>query len=114
MIKIYHNPRCKKSRAGLDYLQSKVEDVEIIKYLNDTPTAKELKDIIAKTGKEPVELLRKQEDYFKKHMKGKDLSNDQIIEEMAANPKIIERPIVVKENKAVLAQPPEEIDKILK
>ncbi|WP_462280266.1 arsenate reductase (glutaredoxin) [Salinivirga cyanobacteriivorans] len=113
MIKIYHNPRCKKSRAGLEYLQSKVKDFEIVKYLNDTPSIKELKEIIAKTGKKPGDFIRKQEEHFKRNMKGKELSDDQILEEMVSNPKIIERPIIVHDDKAVLGNPPEEIDKIL-
>lgn len=113
MIKIYHNPRCKKSRAGLDYLQSKEDNIQIVKYLNETLSAEELKEIIAKTGKPVEEMLRKQEDYYKKHLKGKGLDEEQLIEEMAANPKLIQRPIVEKSDKAVLGQPPEEIDKLL-
>ncbi|PLX14602.1 MAG: arsenate reductase [Salinivirgaceae bacterium] len=113
MFKIYHNPRCKKSRAGLAYLESKVDNFEIVKYLDDTLSSDQLKSLIDKTGKKPIEIIRKQEDYFKKNMKGKELSDNELIKEMAANPKLIARPIVEMGNKAVLAEPPEEIDKLL-
>jgi arsenate reductase (glutaredoxin) len=113
MIKIYHNPRCKKSRAGLAYLETKTSDFEVIKYLENNLSATELKELFDKTGKEPRDLLRKQEEYFKKNLKDKDLSDSELLKEMAAYPKLIARPIVEKDDKAVLAEPPGEIDKIL-
>jgi arsenate reductase len=113
MFKIYHNPRCKKSRAGLAYLESKVDNFEIVKYLDENLSSEQLKSLIDKTGMKPIDMIRKQEDYFKKNLKGKSLSDSELIEEMAANPKLIARPIVEKENKAVLAEPAEEIDKLL-
>lgn len=113
MIKIYHNPHCRKSRAGLAYLESKTSDFEIVKYLDDPLDFIQLKTLIAKTSKKPEELLRKQEDYYKRNLKGKSLSDDKLIEEMANNPKLIARPIIEKDDKAVFAEPPEELDKII-
>jgi arsenate reductase len=113
MIKIYHNPRCRKSRAGLDYLESKTSDFQIVKYLDNLLDFDQLKSLIKKTSKTPEELLRKQEDYYKKNLKGKTLSDDELIMEMVNNPKLIARPIIEIGDKAVLAEPPEEIEKIL-
>ncbi len=113
MIKIYHNPRCKKSRAGLNYLESKTDDFQIVKYLDEPLNPSELEKIIAKTGKKVHELIRKQEKYFKENLKGKTLSEKELIEHIINHPKLLARPIVETENKAVLAEPPEEIDQII-
>ena len=113
MIKIYHNPRCKKSRAGLAYLEGKTNDFQIVKYLDNPLTFEQLKELFAKTSKNPEDLIRKQEDYYKKNIKGKNLSKDKLIREMVNNPKLIARPIIESGDKAVLAEPPEELDKII-
>lgn len=113
MIKIYHNPRCRKSREGLAILEKSGQEFEIVKYLEDTPTKAELKDLVDQLGIEPIDLVRKNEAIWKEQYKGKTLSDDQILEAMAAHPKLIERPIVVKGNKAVLGRPPEQIKTIL-
>lgn len=113
MIKIYHNPRCKKSRAGLDYLQSKNVEFQIVKYLDDPFTISQLTVLLDKSGKEPEFFLRKQEDYYKKELKGQPLTSEQLIAAMVENPKLLARPIVENNTFAVLAQPPEEINKIL-
>ena len=109
MIKIYHNPRCSKSRQGLAILNDKKLDFEIVKYLDTPPTEDELKAIIAKLGIEPIALVRKGEAIWKENYKGKELSDAAIIKAMAENPKLIERPIVIKDNRAVLGRPPENI-----
>lgn len=109
MIKIYHNPRCSKSRQGLAILNDKKLDFEIVKYLDTPPTEDELKTIIAKLGIEPIALVRKGEAIWKENYKGKELSDAAIIKAMAENPKLIERPIVIKDNRAVLGRPPENI-----
>jgi arsenate reductase (glutaredoxin) len=113
MIKIYHHNRCRKSRAGLDYLNQKTKDFEIIDYLNHPLSETELADLIKLTGKKPFELVRTQEELYKKKYKGKSIVDAEWIKILAANPKLIQRPIVVIGNKAVLAQPPDELDKIL-
>jgi len=113
MIQIYHNPRCRKSREGLAILQKAKLDFEIVKYLDIPPTKKELTLIIEKLGIKPIELVRTKEVIWKDHFKGKELSDEEIVEAMISYPKLIERPIVIKNNKAVLGRPPENIKNIL-
>lgn len=113
MLKIYHNPRCAKSRAGLKYLTDNSIEYEIVEYLKSGFTANEIKNLILKTGMKPTDLVRTQEDYYKKNLKGKEFSNEKWYEILADNPKLLHRPIVVVGEKAVLAQPPENIDKII-
>ena len=109
MIKIYHNPRCSKSRQTLAILEEKVEQIEIIKYIENPPTAKELSEIIDLLGIEPIDLVRKHEYIWKENYSGKSLKSDDIILIMVQNPKLIERPIVVKNNNAVIGRPPERV-----
>jgi arsenate reductase (glutaredoxin) len=113
MITIYHNPRCRKSRAGLQYLQDKGVEPEIVEYLKDPLSFNELKEILKKLGKPPGEMIRKQEEIYKKVYKGKDLSDDEWIKAMIENPKLIQRPIVVKGKKAVWGDPAENIQDLL-
>jgi arsenate reductase (glutaredoxin) len=110
MIKIYHNPRCRKSRAGLQHLESKKLEFEVIDYLKHPLTASEIEKLISFTGLEAEKLLRKQEEHYKTRLKGKKLSTAQWAIEIASNPKLLQRPIVLKGNKAVLADPPENMD----
>ena len=108
-MKIYHNPRCSKSRQTLELIENSGTSVEIVKYLENIPGKDELKNIINLLGITPMQLIRKNEAIWKENYKGKDLSDDQIIDAMIANPKLIERPIVIKDNKAVLGRPPENV-----
>ena len=112
-MKIYHNTRCKKSRAGLQYLQAKGIEPEIIQYLKDKPFTEEtLKKLIEKIGKKPFEMIRKQEALYKKEYKGKELSDGEWIKIMSENPRLINRPIIETDDKAVWGDPVEEIEKI--
>lgn len=113
MIKIYHNNRCRKSREGLQILENSGKDFQIVKYLEDTPSKEELKEIIVLLGIEPIDLVRKNETIWKSNFKGKDLTNDEIIIAMVEHPKLIERPIVINNNKATIGRPPELIKSIL-
>ncbi|ULC58326.1 arsenate reductase (glutaredoxin) [Flaviramulus sp. BrNp1-15] len=113
MIKIYHNNRCSKSRCGLELLENSGKDYEIVKYLEDVPTKTELKNIIKLLGIKPIELVRKNEAVWKTEFKNKDLTDDLIIEAMVNNPKLIERPIVINGNKAVIGRPTEKILEII-
>ena len=113
MIKIYHNPRCRKSRAGLSYLQDKTDSFKTINYIKDGISQEEIRDILAKMKLPPSNIVRTQEDYYKKQLKGKDISGEEWIQILAENPNLIQRPIVVTEHKAVLGQPPENIDILL-
>jgi len=113
MIRIYHNPRCRKSRAGLEYLQDKTGDFETIDYIRNGISREEIREILAKMNTPPSNLVRTQEDYYKKKLKGKDIPDEDWIDILAENPRLIERPIIVTEHKAVLGQPPENIDNLL-
>lgn len=107
--KIYHNPRCSKSRQCLAILEEQTKDFEIIKYL-DTPLSKEeLLEIIELLQIKPIDLVRKQEAIWKENFKGKTLSDTEIVEAMVANPKLIERPIAIKDGKAIIGRPPENV-----
>lgn len=113
MIQIYHNPRCTKSRQGLALLEEAKVDFEIIKYL-DTPVQKEeLEEIISLLNIAPIQLVRKTEAIWKENFKGKELNDAEIIAAMVEFPKLIERPIVINGNKAVIGRPTEKISGIL-
>ena len=109
MMKIFHNPRCRKSRETLQLITEKGIDVEVVEYLNNVPSKEELKNIIQLLGISVEQLLRKGEAIYKDQFKGKTFSDDEWIDIMVANPKLIERPIVIKGNKAVLGRPPENV-----
>lgn len=94
-------------------LQDLNKEVEIINYINNPLTVSELKNIINLLGIMPIELVRVKESIWKENFKDKNLTDDEIIEAMVANPKLIERPIVVNGNKAVIARPIEKIDEII-
>lgn len=109
MITIYHNNRCSKSRSGLEILKNSGQEFEIINYIESVPDSAELKKIINLLNINPIDLIRKSEAIWKENYKGKTLSNPQIIDAMAKYPKLIERPIVIKGDKAVIGRPPEKI-----
>lgn len=113
MIKIYHNPRCSKSRQTLELLKEAGQEPEVIEYLKTPPTAAELKELLEKLNLKPEQVLRKGEQLYKEQYKGQQLSDDALIQVMAENPVLIERPIVVKGNKAVLGRPPENVKELL-
>jgi arsenate reductase len=112
-MKIFHNPRCRKSREGLQILEDSKKNFEVVLYLENPPSEKELKLIILKLGITPIELLRKGEADWKENFKGLDLSDDEIIKAMVTYPKLIERPIVISGDKAVIGRPPERIKDLL-
>ncbi len=113
MIKIYHNPRCRKSREGLQIIEESGQEFEIVKYLEEVPTKAELIRLIEKMGIAPLDLVRKNEAIWKENFKDKSLSDDEVISAMIEHPKLIERPIVVNGPKAVVGRPPEQIKSIL-
>lgn len=111
---IYHNTRCRKSRAGLKYLEDKGINPEIIEYLKDQAfTKKTLKEVLDKMSLNPLDIVRTQEAVYKQNYKGKDLSDDKWIEILVENPQLIRRPIIVKDNKAVLGDIVDHIDAVL-
>jgi len=113
MIKIYHNTRCRKSREGLAILENSNKKFEIVRYLDDIPSTESLTEIIKLLEITPIQLIRKTESIWKERFKGKEMSDAEIIEAMISNPKLIERPIVINNNKAVIGRPPENIISIL-
>ncbi|MFT6855224.1 MAG: arsenate reductase [Cyclobacteriaceae bacterium] len=113
MTVIYHNPRCGKSRDTLAILIEKGEDVQIVEYLKEVPTSEQLSEILALLGIAAEELIRKGETAYKENFKGKNLTEEEWISAMVAYPKLIERPIVVKNGKAAIGRPPENVLAIL-
>lgn len=105
MIQILHNSRCSKSRQCLSLIENSEKKFEVIKYLENPPTIAELTEIISKLEIEAIDLVRKKEKIWVEQFKDKVLSPKEIIEIMVKNPILIERPIVISENKAVVARP---------
>ncbi len=112
-MKIYHNNRCRKSRESLAILEASNQSFEIVNYLENPPSKKELIEILRMLELKPIGLIRKNEVIWKENFKGKALSDVEIINAMLEYPKLIERPIIVKNNKAVIGRSPEKIKEIL-
>ena len=110
---ILHNPRCGKSRDALKLLQDASVDVEVIEYLKTPPTAAQLETILNKLAMKPEELVRKGEAIYKEHYAGKTLSDAEWIAAMVEHPILIERPILVKGDRAVVGRPPERVSRLL-
>ncbi len=113
MIEIYHNPRCTKSREGLCELELINQPFKLIKYIENPLTKEQLKVVLEKLKYKPIELVRTKESIWIENYKGKNLSDDAIIEAMILHPKLIERPIIINGNKAIIARPKEKIKEIL-
>lgn len=113
MITIYHNPRCRKSREGLLILENSGKNFKIIKYLENLLSKEELEEILIKLEIEPIDLVRKSEKIWKEQFKGKELSKDDIVDAMVNHPKLIERPVVINNEKAVIGRPSSKILEIL-
>jgi arsenate reductase len=112
-ITIWHNPRCSKSRDSFKLLEEKGIDAEVIKYLDTPPTKEELKEVLKMLGIAPRELMRTKEEIYKE-LNLKDEDNDEkLIEAMVENPKLIERPIVIKDGKAVIGRPLEKVVELI-
>ncbi|MCG3166068.1 MAG: putative protein YfgD [Bacteroidia bacterium] len=110
---IYHNPRCTKSRETLALLEKKKVKPEVVEYLKTPPSATELKALLKKLGLSVQEIIRKKEPLFIEKFKDKKLSDEKWITVLVKNPVLIERPIVVKGNKAVIGRPPENVFTLL-
>lgn len=108
-MKIYHNPRCSKSRQALNLLKEKGVTPEVVEYLKEVPTFEEMKKLLQQLNMKPEDILRKGEEIYKKEFKGKNFTDDEWIKIMIENPKLIERPIIVKGNKAIVGRPPEKV-----
>jgi len=112
-MKIYHNPRCSKSRQGLAMLREANVDLEIIEYLKNPLTESELKGLLQKLDIPAIALVRKNEAVWKEQFKNKNLSESELIEAMVAFPKLIERPIIENGDIAVIGRPIEKISAII-
>ena len=112
-IKIFHNNRCSKSRQALAIANQLSNNVQVIDYMNCRVLKSELKQVLKELKMTPEDLLRKNESDYKEHVKGKNLNNDQMIDLMLEYPKLIERPIVICEGRAIVARPPEMVNGFL-
>lgn len=109
MIVIYHNPRCSKSRETLEILETKNADYEVIKYLDVALGSEKLGKIIKILNIKPIELVRKNEAIWKENFKDLNFTDEELIQVMAKYPQLIERPIVINGDKAVIGRPPKRI-----
>jgi arsenate reductase len=113
--RIYHNPRCSKSRQALSMLEEKGIKPEVILYMDTPPSASQLEQVIHQLGITPRELLRRGEDEYRElNLAEPTLTDSQLIDAMVAHPKLIERPIIVKGSRAVLGRPPENVLTLIK
>ncbi|WP_456412576.1 arsenate reductase (glutaredoxin) [Thiolapillus sp.] len=113
-IKIYHNPRCSKSRQTLQLLVDNNLKPEIVEYLKTPPSREELEQVLAMLNLEPRKLMRtKEKEYKALGLDNPDLGHDDLITAMLENPKLIERPIVIKDGKAAIGRPPQQVLEIL-
>ncbi|AVM54647.1 arsenate reductase (glutaredoxin) [Capnocytophaga sp. oral taxon 864] len=113
MITIYHNPKCSKSRCGLELLKDSGKEYQIVDYLKKGISKEELKNLLTKLQMSPIELVRTKENIWKEQFKGKMLTDDEVIEAMIQYPQLIERPIVIVGDKAVIGRPTERIKEII-
>lgn len=113
MLKIYHNNRCSKSRQALELIQNSGQEVEVVEYLKTPPTTDELRHILKMLNLKPEQLLRKGEAIYKEQYKGRELTDEEWLQAMAEHPVLLERPIVVKDDKAVIGRPPENVLELL-
>lgn len=113
-VTLYHNPRCSKSRQALQLLQERGVDIDIVAYLDQPPTAQQLRALLTRLGIGARDLLRKGEDEYRDlNLADADLGDDALIAAMAAHPRLIERPIAVAGQRAVIGRPPERVLELL-
>ena len=111
---LYHNPRCSKSRSALELLQERGIEPQVVRYLDTPPDAATLRTLVRKLGIRPRELLRTgEEEYRSLGLADESVGDDAIIEAMAAHPRLIERPILMREERAVIGRPPERVLELL-
>ena len=108
-MKIYHNTHCSKSRCALDIIRKHGGNPEIVEYLKNPPTKAALTELIRMLDMKPFDLIRKNETIFKEKYKDKVLTDDQWIDAMAEHPILIERPVIIKDGKAIIARPAEKV-----
>ncbi|MCB0688921.1 MAG: arsenate reductase (glutaredoxin), partial [Saprospiraceae bacterium] len=112
-MKIYHNPRCRKSRETLNIIQNHGIEPEVVLYLESPPTREEIREVLDKLNMKAEELVRKEEKLYKDEYRNQDLSEEEWIEVLAENPKLIQRPVVVNGKRAIIGRPPESVHVLL-
>ena len=112
-MKMYHNPSCSKSRICLEFLQAEKMEFVLLSYLKNPLSVEELQDLLAKLKLKPSQLVRRNEVIFKEAQKASMLTEDEILQLMVDNPKLIERPIVEVDGKAIVARPIERLEAFL-
>jgi arsenate reductase len=113
MLTIYHNPACRKSRAGLEFLKNSGQPFTIREYLKSPLSEAEIEKLLVKLNRKPAEILRTQEEYYKQNLKGRRFEDHELVKIIAANPKLLQRPVVEGRYKAVVGDPPETIASLL-
>lgn len=113
MMKIYHNPRCQKSREALSILEDKGLKPEIVLYLEQPLSRAELQNLLKMLDMLPSELIRREEPLFRENFKDKELSETEWLEVLLENPRLMQRPIIVKGGRAVVGRPPERVQELL-
>ena len=112
-VTIFHNPRCSKSREAMGLLEDSNCEIEVVEYLKETPTKKELKDLLMKLGLKPFDLVRTKEDIFIKKFKDKKFTDAEWLQIIVENPILLERPIIIDGYKAVIGRPVEKVVDLL-
>ena len=113
MLTVYHNPRCRKSRETLQMIKDAEEEFKVVEYLKNPPSEEKLREILSKLELPVDYMIRKNEQLFKEEYKDKQLSDEEWMKVLSQNPSLIERPIVVKDDQAVIGRPPENVNKLL-
>ena len=113
MVKIYHNPRCTKSRQALQLIEEKGVEYQVVKYMDDALTPQELQGVLKKLGMSASELIRKKEQIWKDEFKDKEMGDEELILAMIEYPKLMERPIVENGDRAVVGRPTEKVLEVL-
>jgi arsenate reductase len=113
MITLFHNPRCGKSREGLALIEQSGKAFEVVKYLENPPNFEELTTLITKLQLKPIALVRQKERIWIEHFTGKTLTDVDVIKALVAHPILIERPIIIEGNKAIIGRPIEKIIRFL-
>ena len=112
-VVIYHNTRCSKSRSACEIVAGRGIEATIVEYLKTPPSREELRALLQKLGMKPAEIIRRGEDIFKENYAGKTLDDEQWLDALVAHPILIERPIVVRGERAVIGRPPEKVMELL-